>query len=459
MFLKKAIIGCFVSALLFCAPALAANGLTVNGAVNPSDILEITQEGVYTISSDGQTTDRILVNAPDETVTLRLSGVNINTVGARANAVEIRAAEKCIIILENGTANSLTSSGSWSALNNHQNPLIIACESAAKSGAGHECTAACGSLDAKNTTDNSLIGAAIGSDFYEECKNITINGGIIYAKSYHGAGIGSGDSKDAENITINGGRISATSSFGAGIGGGGGGAGKNIVINGGYIEATSKGPKVSSGSGIGSGWSGKQSSVCIHGGVIRAYGNGGAAIGGTNSSVTIYDGDIEANSYCGAGIGSAGNIKVNGGSVAIYGGRIRAGSQTGSGIGQGTVVQGVSVTLAGGDIEAVSLLDEAISGGSIIIDPPSGGIFEAIVGADAESAVNLEGSPFSSKTDVTSLLSKPGAYYFRSIGIPPEPVSPETPTLPETGDGASIALWISMIALGGIALLKRKYAR
>lgn len=91
--------------------------------------------------------------------------------------------------------------------------------------------------------------------------NITISGGIVYAKAgSRAAGIGGGCNGNAETITISGGVVNAIGDgYGAGIGGGDSdsgisGDGGNIVISGGQVTATggsggSKGP----GYGIGPG--------------------------------------------------------------------------------------------------------------------------------------------------------------------------------------------------------------
>ncbi|MGN1107470.1 MAG: flagellin, partial [Huintestinicola sp.] len=98
-----------------------------------------------------------------------------------------------------------------------------------------------------STGDNDIVistkggndGAAIGSSWNGDVKNIIINGGTITADAgKNGAGIGSGLNGNSGTITINGGVISAKGSTDAsGIGGGKSGTVSGIVINGGEITA------------------------------------------------------------------------------------------------------------------------------------------------------------------------------------------------------------------------------
>ena len=89
--------------------------------------------------------------------------------------------------------------------------------------------------------------AGIGGEYFKNGSNITINGGVITARSGDFcAGIGGGGHtggnfsvNNSSNITINGGTVTATGGKNsAGIGGGYGGSASNIIINGGKVLPT-----------------------------------------------------------------------------------------------------------------------------------------------------------------------------------------------------------------------------
>lgn len=223
--------------------------------------------------------------------------------------------------------------------------------------------------------------AGIGGNTGNEAAhgNITINGGVIMAKSFGGgAGIGSGSGKGNSNkpngtITINGGKVTATAggSNGAGIGGGYFNkiAGGNIVINGGTVNATG-GVKAA---GIGSGYSDWQESngrsITISGdAVVEANGGSDAAgIGGgygckaaSITSIIINGGNVTATGGDrGAGIGSGFStamttsiniggdavVEAKGGGAEDYGG-------AGIGSGGGTSSKIGDITISGGNVTA-----------------------------------------------------------------------------------------------------------
>ena len=129
--------------------------------------------------------------------------------------------------------------------------------------------------------------AGIGSNEYEGCGTITINGGRIFACGgvqgiSAGAGIGCGWNpstyRGTESITINGGCVTAKGASadyggGAGIGGAGNsGSISSVTITGGVIVAEG-GSNGAAGIG-GGGHDGKLDSISITGGWIQATGHG-----------------------------------------------------------------------------------------------------------------------------------------------------------------------------------------
>ena len=139
--------------------------------------------------------------------------------------------------------------------------------------------------------------AGIGGNANTNSGNIIINGGDINADGgAKAAGIGGGYSEDNDlqsgNITINGGRINSTGSDGAGIGSAMGEACGDITINGGVVEAKSSNSSSTDncGSGIGSGKDGSCGAVAITDNValVRATAKvNGKEIGGNYASLDI----------------------------------------------------------------------------------------------------------------------------------------------------------------------------
>ena len=250
----------------------------------------------------------------------------------------------------------------------------------------------------KLTATSNLNGAGIGGPSQSSCGDITINSGIINARSNNnGAGIGCGYNTNSScgNIIINGGTITAYShNNGAGIGSGYLGAScGNITITGGIVTSISNynGAGIGSGgynsscgkitissanvtarsdnngAGIGSGLEGSCSDICINECTITANsGLNGAGIGsgsdGTCVNITISNSNVTAISQInGAGIGSGmeyngsscGDISISNGTIIAYSGC--GGWGDGAGIGSGYYGSSCNkITISGGDITARS---------------------------------------------------------------------------------------------------------
>ena len=213
----------------------------------------LTLDGVYINVKDKKVSPLEIANDSAGEVNIVLKGSNALTAGEKAAGIQ-----------KNGTAGTLTISGS-------------------------------GALTARGGTK----GAGIGSGFEKAANNITISGGTVTAiGKEHGAGIGSGMYGAASNITINGGTVTATGGeFGAGIGGGMSGDGSNITINGGTVTAV--GGKAAAGIGGGEVKSG--SNITINGGTVTVTGGEkGTDIGGgeegSTGTITITGGSVKTTS-------------------------------------------------------------------------------------------------------------------------------------------------------------------
>ena len=152
------------------------------------------------------------------------------------------------------------------------------------------------------------VSAGIGGGGFGACGDITINDGEVaaYASSHpgRGAGIGSGSERSqGGTITINGGIVTAKSKVGAGIGGGYKGNSGSINITDGLVEACSKeGAGIGGGGGPGGGGGGNGGTTNISGGVVIASSRQkGAGIGGGND-------------------GNGGTVNISGGHVTATGG-------------------------------------------------------------------------------------------------------------------------------------------
>ena len=310
-------------------------------------------------------------------------------------------------------------------------------------------------------TGGKYDGSGIGGGKEGNADNITIAGGTIEASSGShwssgGAGIGPGSKGTTSNITISGGNITAMSRRNAGIGGGDG----NITVSGGTVSTT----------GGANGYGGiriEKGCIDITGGSVNATGparedNYGDAIsGGDESVITISGGNVNATGYgydeYYAGYqGGNGIIVGNNGKIIISDGTIVAtGDRGGTAIGCEQFCTGVSITISGGNVLAtaeygagigasykdndnLSYQDSTanaieISGGmvtasgavglgtrdehpwNISINPESGCQITAQAGdnASGSGAVNVSGSPFSSKQDITNFVLEKA--FFRSL--------------------------------------------
>ena len=316
--MKKLLILVFALLLCLMATSALAAETTYSGVCDP---IVINQPGEHTIILDGVT----IVGAQEVVDELG------STDWLYSPAISVKSpATKLTIILRNGTTNTVTGGYGCASIANNGLDLVIRCESA---GEGHECTKACGKLNASGTDQ----AAGIGGNAWEAFSGtVTIMGGIItanggtYAESY---GIG-GNSFDG-NVIITGGIITAKGrEGGGGIGGNRGGFNGTVTISGGSVTATGD----SQGVGIGSYWGTFSGTVTISGGEVNAKGD-----------------------YAGDGIGGG----VFSGTVSITGGKVTAmGGELGSGIGGGSISDKGRIIISGGTVIAASLHNNGAGIGS-----------------------------------------------------------------------------------------------
>lgn len=324
-------------------------------------ILKILKDTPMTIKNTDQNTqinlNQILVEG-GVSANLTLGGLSLKNTDGAALKIEDDSTGNVTLTIADGTRNELIAYNEAACIEKNGNgtdigTLTIQCEHSGE--AGHSCTESCGYLSTRTHS-----GAAIGSAKNNSAAKITINGGVINARSSYASGIGGGNKSDdctldisVSDITINGGIIEAkgNDSCGSGIGSGKGANVSGIYINGGKITATAK----LDGAGIGSGDNGSASNIIIRGGEINANSKEGAGIGsgynGSASNITIYDGKITASARDGAAIGSGEYGSVSG--ITINGGTVIATStHEGAAIGSGYYGNATDIIITGGNITA-----------------------------------------------------------------------------------------------------------
>lgn len=253
-----------------------------------------------------------------------------------------------------------------------------------------------GSLSAlsREKSYGSDCGAGIGGNQTDPGGDIVIKGGTVSAESKgFGAGIGGGLQEDSlydGKITIDGGIVSARSRNGAGIGGGFQGKGYcTITINGGTVDASGVD---GAGIGVGMNTDDLSVSVVIRGGVVNAASENNVGIGkkhaeGGHVSLVIEGGTVTASGGSGllksAGILADGSLEIYGGEItaiggeesnnssgimaegdlSIFGGNVRSLGQTASKESCGILIGG-DLTVADGTVTACGGNDSSKSYGA-----------------------------------------------------------------------------------------------
>ena len=266
--------------------------------------------------------------------------------------------------------------------------------------------------DSRKLTVNGSIAVNKGNSFtvYSQSIDTNIMGELDVTTQYasHYAAIGGGSGNDAGTVNIYGGNVDATSNGpGAAIGGAwkqSGDAG-TVNIYGGNVTATTGG----AGAAIGGGYQGNGGTVTISGGTVSATNSGnGAAIGGSQEgqgcTVNISGGNVTATNEYGNGAAIGSGENGQGATVNISGGNVTATIYHGNGaaIGGGENGQGATVNISGGNVTAFGGVSSALDG-NVTLDP-AGQRFMVIVGESADTAIQLEGSPFTEPKYITDLV-------------------------------------------------------
>lgn len=201
-------------------------------------------------------------------------------------------------------------------------------------------------------------------------------GNLAVTSSSDNAAIGSSWHGNGGAVHIYGGHVTAiNTSFGAAIGSGSNtlGTGVTVTISGGIVNATSSG----SGAAIGMGTPGSNSGVCdvtISGGTVNAITQNGSsvAIGGSDSN------------------GSGCSVTLSGGTVIA--------THNGS----GAAIEGNTINITNSTVTASCNGSRALKGNVTVA--PANQPLMVIAGESADTAIQLEGSPFTESKDITDLV-------------------------------------------------------
>ncbi|WP_338325045.1 hypothetical protein [Bifidobacterium jacchi] len=391
---------------------LSSPGVLMIHPQSADTTLTITMSGTlrHPSADSAATKDRIVVTPVDGVpANVVLDGVRINLSGDTGidAAAFSHTSGKLTLTLAKNSENELISGFNHAGLEKNDidgKPseafaLTITSEGSSK--------ADWGSLTAQSyasVTDRVAYGAGIGGGKDSGSSHITVESGVIDARSYGvyptGAGIGGGGNGDGSHIVISGGLVTAQSygdasaygAYGAGIGGGDGGDGVHIAVTGGTVTAQSYGEaRYVHGAGIGGGDEGAGSDITISGGLVTAQSYSkdgevyGAGIGGgynaAGSAIKISGGTVVAQAYSvnngvgGAGIGGGHSFDGDGSDIVISGGVVTAQSYSGvsaafgAGIGGGNYGDGSNVVITGGSVKAI---DGTYNGASTTPQPTDG---------------------------------------------------------------------------------------
>ena len=233
----------------------------------------------------------------------------------------------------------------------------------------------------------------------EDSRKLTVDGSILVNDTSR-LSIYAQSTDDMGNLAV------TSASYNAAIGSSWHGKGGAVYIYGGHVTAIN----TSSGAAIGSGSDtlGTGVTVTISGGIVNATSSGsGAAIGmgtpGSNSGVcdvTISGGTVNAITQNGSSVaigGSGSDSNGSGCSVTLSGGTVIATHN-----GSGAAIEGNTINITNSTVTASCNGSRALKG-NVNVDP-AGQRFMVIAGESADTAIQLEGSPFTESKDITDLV-------------------------------------------------------
>jgi hypothetical protein len=327
----------------------SGDGITIKGST-----VTITAGGTYRLRgtlTDGQ----IVVDAADATVKLVLDGADISS--STTAAIAATAAEKLVVILADGSKNTLADSDSYAddaevnaALFSAADLTIAGTGALTVNGKGNDgITGKDGVvIESGNVTVNALDDGIRGKDY------LVINGGTLAVTS-GGDGLKADNDTDADSgyISLTGGTVKITAQ------GDGADATTDLVVTGGTLD-------VLSGGGSTVGPNDETSTKGLRAGVISV----------------LEAGTIKVNSADDA-VHSDGAVHLNGADVSLASGDDGVHAETTLVIDDGTVkltstVEGLEaahITVNGGDVRVVSSDDGVNASGSSADTADSGGGF------------------------------------------------------------------------------------
>ena len=162
------------------------------------------------------------------------------------------------------------------------------------------------------------------------------------------------------------------------------------------------------------------SDISISGGKVTATGtdgNGSIGISSNMGKVVITGGEVTAAGGDTTG-SDAGSVGINAIGVSVTGGTVIAtgGAATGDGavsIGMSTLNE--SILISGGKVEAAGGSEAVQAFYEVIVSPQDGKGIKVTAGETASGAAEINGSPFTAETEITSLVAN--KKYFRSEAV------------------------------------------
>ncbi|WP_105971646.1 carbohydrate-binding domain-containing protein [Streptomyces geranii] len=358
------------------------DGVKADGAT-----VTVSAAGVYRISGtldDGQ----VVVNAPDAKVTLILDGVKVaNSKGA---AIDVTAADEVVVVLADGTANTLGDADSYAEDATANAALHSAADLTI--GGGGSLTVKGNGNDGITSTDGLVIqGGTITVDAADDGIRgkdyVVVTGGTVTVTA-GGDGLKADNTEDTDRgyIAVDGGTVKVTSA------GDGVDAATDLVATGGKVTVTSES---SDGSSDGSSAHGLKSGVItvLEAGTVDVtasadalHGDGAVHLGGATTTLAAGDDGVHAE---GDLVISAGTVRITranegleGKGILVSGGRTdvvsaddginASGSEASSSEGQQQGGFGGGPGGGGGG-EGVGDYTVEVTGGTLVIDSEGDG--------------------------------------------------------------------------------------
>lgn len=337
------------------AAVLAANKEAHEGDTSTSGAEDVTLDGKTVTLTEGGTyrlsgklaDGQVLVNAPDQKVTLVLDGVDISSSsGAAIAATEV---EELVVVLADGSANTLSDADSYAEDEDADAALFSAGDLTI--GGGGSLTVHGNGNDGIASKDGLVIASGTvtvdaADDGVRGKDYLVVKGGTVKVTA-EGDGLKADNTEDANAgyLAVEGGAVSV-SSAGDGVD-----AATDLVVTGGTLDVTAKAGDDSSAHGLKSGVITvlEQGTVEVDASADGLHSDAAVHLGG--AKVTVTSGDD--------GVHAEGDLVISAGAVEI--------AQSNEGL------EGKDITVAGGTTKVTSGDDGVNASGNTTSSSEQGG--------------------------------------------------------------------------------------